>query len=303
MQKIVALLMAVVLLLSFCACSSTDTTSKNEKSDSSNSDNNSAESKPEKAEITFTESVAVDNESCVFKIVGIEPDNFWGYTLKTELENKSADKTYTFSVESASINGVQCDPFFATDVAAGKKARSDISFSDKVLQKNGVGDYTDIELTVRVYDSSEWDADDVARETVHIYPYGQEKAVKYTREAQDGDNVVIDNEYVTAVVTGYEVDEIWGYTVNLFLINKTDKSVMFSANDVSVNGFMADPFFGKTVHAGKCTFASMSWSDTTLAENQITDVEEIEFVFRIYDWNNWGTPEFANEKITLNPAL
>lgn len=41
-------------------------------------------------------------------------------------------------------------------------------------------------------------------------------------------NVIIDNDYVTVIVTGYEDDEIWGYTANLFLLNKTDKTVMFS---------------------------------------------------------------------------
>lgn len=50
----------------------------------------------------------------------------WGYTLKAQLENKSTEKTYMFSVESASINGVQCDPMFASEVAAGKKANEEI---------------------------------------------------------------------------------------------------------------------------------------------------------------------------------
>ena len=76
-------------------------------------------------------------------------------------------------------------------------------------------------------------------------------------------------------MTGYTEDSIWGYTVNLFFINKSDKEVMFSVNDASVNGYMADPFFAKAVMAGKCAFASMSWSDSTLEENSIAEIEEI----------------------------
>lgn len=115
------------------------------------------------------------------------------------------------------------------------------------------------------------------------------------------DNVIIDNDYVTVIVTGYEDDEIWGYTANLFLLNKTDKTVMFSVDDASVNGFMADPFYATSVSAGKCAFSSMAWSDTTLEENGITEVEEIEVLFRAYDADDFMGEDFANEVITLNP--
>lgn len=114
-------------------------------------------------------------------------------------------------------------------------------------------------------------------------------------------NVIIDNDYVTVIVTGYEDDEIWGYTANLFLLNKTDKTVMFSVDDASVNGFMADPFYATSVSAGKCAFSSMAWSDTTLEENGITEVEEIEVLFRAYDADDFMGEDFANEVITLNP--
>lgn len=98
-----------------------------------------------------------------------------------------------FSVESASINGVQCDPMFASEVAAGKKANEEINFSTDTLEENGIVEYTDIELTFKVYDSNDWSADPVGKETIHVYPYGEENAVAFVREAQATDNVIIDN--------------------------------------------------------------------------------------------------------------
>ena len=76
---------------------------------------------------------------------------------------------------------------------------------------------------------------------------------------------------------------------------------MFSVDEASVNGFMLDPFYAKSVLAGKCAFSSMSWYNTTLDENGITDIEEIEFKLRAYDADNWMSDDFANEVITLNP--
>lgn len=319
MKKLSALLLVFALLFSLAACSgegtgsnssntsgdsiSTDS-SQNESTDMDQNDNSEdtvKETSDSKAEISFAEIVAVDNDECTIKITDIDPDNLWGYTLKAQFENKSADKTYMYSVESASINGVQCDPFFATEVAAGKKSNNEISFSDSVLEENGVGDYTDIELTFRVYDSDDWMADDVAQETVHVYPYGEENAVNFVRESQPTDNVIIDDDYVTVIVTGYEEDGLWGYTVNLFLLNKTETDVMFTVDEASVNGYMADPFYASEVPAGKCEFSSMSWSDTTLEDNGISAVEEIEFTLRAYDSDDWSADDFVNELITLIP--
>lgn len=307
MKKFLTLLLSLALVLSLAACGGQKTsntltpTSPLDSSESGKGNETDSTTERTDNQVVFEEIVAIDNEECAIKITGIEPDNMWGYTLNSHLENKSTDKTYMFSVESAAINGVQCDTMFAAEVAAGKKANEAISFADSALVENGVGDYTDIELTFRVYDSNDWAADAVARETVHVYPYGEDKAVTFAREAQSSDNVIIDNEYVTVIVTGYEDDEIWGYTANLFLMNKTDTTVMFNVNDASVNGYMADPFYATSVSAGKCAFSSMSWADTVLAENGITEIEEIEFLLRAYDADNIMAGDFANEAITLNP--
>ena len=254
----------------------------------------------EAKEIAFQEVIAVDNDQCTIKITSIEEDTLFGYELNAYLENKSADKTYMFSVTSGSINGVMADPFFAAEVAAGKKANESISWSDNAIDAD-IGAYTHIELNFRVYDSEDWTADPVAVQTVHIYPYGEESAEDFVRTPVDTDTVLIDNENVTAVVIGYEEDEIWGYTAKLFLVNKTDKTVMFAAEDVSVNGFMADPYFAEEVDAGKCAFSSISWDDTTLEENGITEVESIELTLRAYDSNDWTADNFAEETVTINP--
>lgn len=212
----------------------------------------------------FSEITVVDNEFCSIKITGIEEDALFGYTLNSLLENKSSEITYMFSVQSAAVNGVQITPLAAEEVAPGMKSNSDITLADGVLEENGISEFTDIELEYKVYDSNDWLAEPVYEGTTHIYPYGEENASVFVRESQDTDNVLVDNEAVSVIVTGYEVDDIWGYTVDLFIQNKSDKELMVSVDDAAVNGFMADPFYASSVAAGKCEFSSMSWSDTTL---------------------------------------
>lgn len=308
MKKIVVMIMALALMLSLCACGGSSTQAPASTNESGTQTSTGKETtnpentaQPDSKTISFEELTVIDNDECQIKITGIDPDNMWGYTLKAYLENKSTEKTYMFSVDGAAVNGVQCDPFFASEVAAGKKSNEEISFTDSSLEDNGITEFTDIEISFRVYDSNDWSADNVAEVTVHVYPYGEEKATTFERQSQSSDNIIIDNDYATVIVTGYEEDAIWGYTVNLFLLNKSDTEIMFSVDEASVNGFMADPFYATSVAAGKCAFSSMSWSDTSLEENNITNVEEIEFLFRAYDSNNWSGNDFVNETITLNP--
>ena len=85
------------------------------------------------------------------------------------------------------------------------------------------------------------------------------------------------------------------------MLNKSDKNIMFSAEEVSVNGYMADPYFANSVSAGKCAFSSMSWSDTTFEENGITTVESIEFNLIAYDVDNLFDGNLAEKTVTLNP--
>ena len=249
----------------------------------------------------FEEITVVDNDECIIKLTGIEQDNLWGYVIHAYLENKSSDKTYMFTVSDCSVNGVQSYAGLYKDVAPGKKAKDDITFYDDNLEKNGIVDFTDIELSFIVYDSDDWSADYAAQETIHVYPYGEEKVTKYVREDQPSDTKIVDNDDLTVIVTGYETDEIWGFVANLYIVNKSDKNLMVSVDDVSVNGYMADPFFARTISAGKSTFCEMTWSTSTLEENDITEVEEIEFKMTAYNSDDWGAGYIVDEMITLHP--
>lgn len=292
MKKLLCLLLALAMVFSLCACDSSDEDDK-KKDDSSDKEDST---------VTFEEMTVVDNDECTIKITGIDPDNRWGFTLEVYLENKSEDTTYTFWVEEATVNGVQNDPYFYADVEPGQNTKEEISFSDEDLAEI-IGTFTDIALKFEVSDSEDWMAEPVVETKVHVYPYGEEKAAVYVREPKDTDTVLVDNEDVTLIVTGYEYDEIWGYCVKLYHVNKTDSRVMFSADDVSVNGYMCDPYYAHTVIAGAISFSSISWMDTEFAENGITQVRQIEMVLRVYDDEDWSAEDIVNESVTLTPDL
>lgn len=248
----------------------------------------------------FPETVIVDNENCTVKIIGIDANNVWGYTLKVFLENKT-DLNLMFSLDKVSVNDYMCDPFWATTVTAGMKSNEEVSFSSDDFEEIGITDVTDITFQLRVYDSDNWDAEDLVNDMFTIYPLGEDADQEYHREVQPEDLVLFDTDTCAMIVTGYEPDNLWGYTVKVFLVNKTEHALMFSVDDAAVNGFMCDPFWAKEVAAEKMSYAEISWAEESFEENGITEVEILTLPISVYDNENWEVDHYIDETFEVKP--
>lgn len=112
---------------------------------------------------------------------------------------------------------------------------------------------------------------------------------------------LVDNDNCTIRITGIQPSSLWGYTLQVYLENKTDLDLMFSANDVSVNGFMCDPFWATTVTAGMKANDEISFSTASFEANRITEVTEIEMRLHVYDTNGWNADRMVDEIFTLYP--
>lgn len=117
----------------------------------------------------FQELVLIDDENCTFKVTAVDTDGLFGYTLKVFLENKTSAELI-FSVDDVSVNGYMCDPFWAATVSAGKKANEEISFSEKDFETNGIAEVNDITFTLNIYDSNDWEAEDLVNQTFTVNP-------------------------------------------------------------------------------------------------------------------------------------
>ncbi|MBE6959557.1 MAG: hypothetical protein E7448_02405 [Ruminococcaceae bacterium] len=113
--------------------------------------------------------------------------------------------------------------------------------------------------------------------------------------------VLVDNDQFTVKITGIDPKGTWGYTLKVFLENKTDKELMFSTDDVSVNGFMCDPFWAVSVAAGKKANEEISFSEGDFKKNGIESVEEIVFTLSIYDSNDFMADDLLEQAFTVKP--
>lgn len=112
--------------------------------------------------------------------------------------------------------------------------------------------------------------------------------------------VLVDNEDVTVKVTGIDEDTIFGFELDVFLENKTDKELMFTLDGVSINGFMCDPFWAETVAAGKKSNTGISWFEDDLKDNNITTVDDVSFILKIYEADDILAKDVFSHTFTLH---
>ena len=252
--------------------------------------------------ITLKNEVVLDNELFSITAKSIDEDSEYVYAVYLLIENKSPDKTYTFGIQKGEVNGVEVDPYTIIFINPGKKANITVFIEN--LKEYGIEEYTDIELIVNVTEGKyTYDEPYTMSESIHIYPYGKENAGKFVYEAKAGDQVLVDNEYVTVIYTGDNKENELGYSINLYIVNKTDKDITVSGDDMSINGYMVGADFFKDVSAGKVSLATMIWPEETFKENDIDEskIDDIEFSLDIYPPENIEAEHFFNGMLKITP--
>lgn len=314
MKKIISILLCLVLVFGMTGCGSSDSsrpsgnsgqTNTNSSAENNNPSTPSGSGKQETKgpEYTIADHVVVDNDSCKMTVISCTAKKNGGVDIKVQLENKTADKTLMFAWEDVAVNGWMVDPFFAKSVAPGKKANDTISFSKSDFEECNLTTADKVEFELRVYDYNDWLADAVVNDVFCIYPTGMEDAaVKSPERVSNKDEVVIvDNDQCSFVIVKSYVDKIWGYTLTVYMENKSDINLMFDWDDVSVNGFMIDPFWATSLSAGNKRIAEIDFSNSSFEENGIKDVEEIEFKLRIHDNDKWDAKDIVNDVFSYQP--
>ena len=243
--------------------------------------------------------VIVDNEDLYFAIKDVRTDAALGYTWKVYVENRT-DRNLMFSFEKTSVNGVMCDPFWAEVVNAGKKGNCEITWMRDALQKRQIGEVTQVDFTLNIYNDDDYTEAPLMHDPFTVYPLGEDKASETVREPAAADLILADNDSCTVIVTGFEPDNSWGFAMQLYLVNKTDKDLVFSVDNASVNGVMCDPFWADIVAAGKRSFSTVLWDKNALTENEITEVEEISLPMIVYADDDIGS-RLVEETFELTP--
>lgn len=304
MKKLTALLLSALLLLSMTACGGKDTPTSAATVPSDANPSASGNPAPTESQNLLGNDIVqlVSNDDVSVHIVHIEDNAHTGMQLRLQCENKT-DRTLLFSWDMVSVCGFMYDPFWAEEVAAGKTANSTVYLDTYELEQMDVASVDEISFTLRVVDSENWMEPPLVEEVCTVYPTGlnADSLVLPSRAPTEGQVVLADNDDLRFVVEWADEADASAYTVYVYMENKTDRNLMYAWDLVSVNEVMVDPFWAVSVAAGKKACSEVTFYRSELAENGITDVENIEFTLLVSDYDDWEADYLLEETYTYQP--
>ena len=237
------------------------------------------------SDVTVTEQVLFEQDGVKVTLQSINFDGWWGPELSLLLENDTA-KAVTVQAMNMSVNGAMVDGFLSCDVAADKKANDELTLSETELKMADIDVITDLSFYFNVYDSDSWETL-FNTDTITIQTSA---AGSYVQSFDKSGTVVLDQNGVRITVQGLNSNEsLWGVDVNVLVENNSGRSVYVQTDDVSVNGFMIYPYFSCAVTDGKVAYDMISFMQSDLDENNITEIDTVELIFHVFDYDNWDT--------------
>ena len=249
------------------------------------------------------ETALVRNEHCAFTVTGTELNEHLGLQIHVLCENTSG-RPLMFSWSSVSVCGFMYEPMWAEEVAPGKKVHSTVSIDTYALEQIGINEAEEVTFKLLIQDSEEFMNPPVVDQIHTIYPTGKtaETAKMPQYRHVEGEQVIVDNEDLTFIIRSVDNDLEDLYPLNCYVHNKTDKSLIISWEDVSVNGFMVNPFWSVAVAPGKQAYSDVLFYRSDLREQDIEVVQSIEFRLQAMDYDNWDAEYLIDEVYTYKPA-
>ena len=140
----------------------------------------------------------------------------------------------------------------------------------------------------------------------NLVPDNKEKAE--TEEAEETENKnedsgefdeipVLESEDYTVKITNISNGFLSDYRWTLYIENRTNKDVMVSVDNVSVDGIMSDPFWATEIAANKNGYSEVDWQ--SLSDYGISEPTIIEGTLHIYDNDTWE--DYYKEPFTVMP--
>ena len=297
MKKIVALLLTFITVLSLVACGSDTTVVEKEIVKEEQSveteqqfdeitDVKEQEDNKENVPVipTIEETVILEYEGVTVTAKEYTAESIWGDGIKLLVEN-NGDKTVGVSCENVIVNDYMLSDFFSTTVAAGKKDNETLYLSSNELEAAGITNIGKVEVQLYLFNSDSYN-------TIYTGDLVEIQTSEYENMDVTADNVGAElyNENGVRIVGKYvDEDSFWGAAVILYIENNTGRDITVSCEDLSVNGFMVDSWFGCDVVAGKKAVDDITLTSSTMEENDITSIDDIEVVFTAYDSNTYST--------------
>lgn len=217
----------------------------------------------------------LENESCAFTLTSIGTDAWGDYCWNVTMTNKTG-RELVFTMDDVSVNGYEADPYWADDVGANQSVPSVVSWFQSTFDDCGIQAVKRVDFLLTVYPADERE-NVLAIVDVTLYPDGQAAFEETNRQLQESDTLLADTQELQVVATGCKADESGGFTVSLYLENRTENDYSLTLENVKVNGQRCDPLWTRELVGGRRSFSDVNWFGADLEGMEIYTVTRVEF--------------------------
>lgn len=272
----------------------TESTNTNDSEAASAETATESASTSETSGVSVEETVLVDQDNIKITATGIE-DGWFGTELKLLIENNS-DTGLTFQARNSSVNGYMVDTLMSEDVAPGKKANTELTFSTTGLKDCGIETMAVMEFSFHIFNTDTWDEYlDTDMITLNTSAAGS-----YTQTYDDSGEVFYDQNGIKIIGKGLSSDgSFFGPGLIVYIENNSSMDFTVQVRDTSINGFMVDTSMSEDVIVGKKALTAVTFFSSSLEENGITDITTVETSFHVFDMQTWDTI-VDTDPITIN---
>ena len=193
-----------------------------------------------------------------------------GYSFDLAFENRT-NKLVKVDFLKVAVDGVMCDPYFQTTIDPISKSTDKLTWSKKDLERVGVSDLGQVDFTLQAYQEGD-DVNKIVNEKFTIYPQGKNKAKLVTRQDQETDQVIADNENAKVVVTAAAMVKDLGYVVKVYAENKTGFDARLSVSEAVVNDVTLRPEFLEDIPAKRAGYYTLYFGVDVL---RVLNIEQI----------------------------
>ena len=123
--------------------------------------------------------------------------------------------------------------------------------------------------------------------------------IYYNSDLADRPTVIMDNEYARVTVKKFlSKDSWWEFGYDIEILNKTAKVISVSFDNVYIMDIACKPMFSiDHLEAGKTANFMLGWDRDTLERCYIPYVDNIEFMVRVFDNDDWDTTALAGARV------
>lgn len=126
-------------------------------------------------------------------------------------------------------------------------------------------------------------------------------SIYYIQDLAAGSIILLDNSDVKVSIVEYlEKASWWEFGYKLKIENKSNEVITYMFDDVSIMDINCKPMFSiDHIEPGQTTYFNIAWDKDSLEKAWIPYINNIKFMLRIYNNDNWRTPALYGTKALI----